>query len=111
MIACVCRLAPYHAQQVVTRLDTDGCVLDLDDLGSIGDLGCSVNATVVKVVNAGEVADEVGAAAFVDLAEVVETGDVASSATSSRITVLPSLPQPLESGANTSGAVATNVAC
>jgi hypothetical protein len=25
-----------HAQQVVTRLDTDGSVLDLDDLGSIG---------------------------------------------------------------------------
>ena len=29
MIASVCRLARYRAQQVVTRLDTDDCVLDL----------------------------------------------------------------------------------
>src|SRR6516225_7356994 len=44
-------------------------------------------------------------------AVAIATRTVASSAASSRITVLPSLPQPLESGANTSGATATKVAC
>jgi hypothetical protein len=41
MIAGVCRLAPYSAQQVVTRFDNDGCVLSLEDLGSVEDLGCT----------------------------------------------------------------------
>src|SRR6516165_111656 len=37
MIASVC-LAPYDAQQLVTRFDTDSCVSGLDHLGSIGNL-------------------------------------------------------------------------
>jgi hypothetical protein len=40
-------------------------------------IAADVNATVVKVVNASEVADEVSASAFVNVAEVVEASDSA----------------------------------
>jgi hypothetical protein len=55
-----------------------GCAAEVAGVG-IGD-AAEVNATVVKVVNAGEVADEVSAAAFVNVAGVVEVGDAAEVA-------------------------------
>jgi hypothetical protein len=55
-----------------------GCAAELAAVG-LGD-AAEFNATVVKVVDAGEVADEVSAAAFVNVVGVVEVGDAAEVA-------------------------------
>jgi hypothetical protein len=53
--------------------------VEVSDTAEVADVvtAADVNATVVKVGNAGEVDDEVSAVAFVDLAEVVEANDAA----------------------------------
>src|SRR5580704_13424460 len=53
MIASVCRLPRYRAQQAVTRLDTDGRVLDLDSLGCIGERNCTdfISSDLVGIDN------------------------------------------------------------
>jgi hypothetical protein len=62
------------------EIATEFVNVEASDAAEVADvvIAADVNATVVKVVNAGEVADEVSAAAFVNLAEVVEAGDAAA---------------------------------
>lgn len=73
-----------NASEIVDVADveiaTEFVNVEASDSAEVADvvIAADVNATVVKVVNAGEVADEVSAAAFVNLAEVVEAGDVAA---------------------------------
>jgi hypothetical protein len=61
------------------QIATEFVNVEASDAAEVDDVvtAADVNATVVKVVNAGEVADEVSAAAFVDVAEVVEASNSA----------------------------------
>ena len=62
------------------EIATEFVNVEASDSAEVADvvIAADVNATVVKVVNAGEVADEVSAAAFVNVAEIVEAGDAAA---------------------------------
>jgi hypothetical protein len=72
-----------NASEIVDVADveiaTEFVNVEVSDAAEVTDVvtEADVNATVVKVGNAGEVDDEVSAVAFVDLAEVVEAGDAA----------------------------------
>jgi hypothetical protein len=72
-----------NASEIVDVADvqiaTEFVNVEVSDTAEVADVvtAADVNATVVKVGNAGEVDDEVSAVAFVDLAEVVEAGDAA----------------------------------
>jgi hypothetical protein len=61
------------------RIPTDCLNVDASDAAEVSDVVISVdvNATVAKVVNAGEAADEVSVAAFASVAELVEASDAA----------------------------------
>jgi hypothetical protein len=61
------------------QIATEFVNVEASDAAEVDDVvtAADVNATVVKVVNAGEVADEVSAAAFVNVAEVVEASNSA----------------------------------
>jgi hypothetical protein len=61
------------------EIATEFINVEASDAAEVADavVATDINATVVKVVNAGEVADDVSAVAFVNVAEVVETREAA----------------------------------